>query len=28
MKDQTEVCLLAHGVMFLQEGNPYPIYYR
>jgi hypothetical protein len=24
MKDQTEVCPLARGVMFLQEGNPYP----
>ena len=28
MKDQTEVCLLSHGVLFLEEGNPYPIYYR
>ena len=28
MKDQTEVSLLAHGVLFLEEGNPYPIYYR
>ena len=26
MKDQTEVCLLSHGVLFLEEGNPYPIY--
>src|ERR1043166_7565988 len=24
MKDQTEVCPLARGVMFLAEGNPYP----
>ena len=24
MKDQTEVCPLARGVMFLVEGNPYP----
>ena len=28
MKDQTEVCLLSHGVLFLDEGDPYPIYYR
>jgi len=26
MKDQTEVSLLSHGVLFLEEGNPYPIY--
>ena len=26
MKDQTEVSLLSHGVLFLDEGNPYPIY--
>jgi len=24
MKDPTEVCPLARGVMFLAEGNPYP----
>jgi hypothetical protein len=28
MKDQTEVCPLARGVMFLAEGNPYPNHYR
>src|SRR5229473_181954 len=28
MKDQTEVCPLARGVMFLREGNPYPSDYR
>lgn len=28
MKDQTEVCPLARGVMFLAEGNPYPVDYR
>ena len=28
MKDQTEVCPLSRGVMFLAEGNPYPGDYR
>jgi hypothetical protein len=28
MKDQTEVCPLSRGVMFLDEGNPYPVDYR
>ena len=28
MKDQTEVSLLSHGVLFFEEDNPYPIYYR
>jgi hypothetical protein len=28
MKDQTEVCPLARGVMFLCKGNPYPNDYR
>ena len=28
MKDQTEVCPLSRGVMFLDEGNPYPIDYQ
>ena len=28
MKDQTEVCPLSRGAMFLQEGNPYPVDYR
>jgi len=28
MKDQTGVCPLARGVMFLCEGNPYPSDYR
>src|SRR5229473_6958088 len=28
MKDQTEVCPLARGVMFLCEGNPSPSDYR
>ena len=28
MKDQTEVCPLSRGVMFLDEGNPYPSHYR
>jgi hypothetical protein len=28
MKDPTEVCPLARGVMFLAEGNPYPSYYH
>ena len=28
MKDQTEVCPLARGMMFLGEGNPYPVDYR
>ena len=28
MKDQTEVCPLSRGVMFLVEGNPYLTHYR
>ena len=28
MKDQMEVCPLSRGVMFLVEGNPYPVDYR
>ena len=28
MKDQTEVCPLSRGVMFLEEGNPYPVDYQ
>lgn len=28
MKDQTEVCPLSRGVIFLVEGNPYPVDYR